>query len=62
MPDHIFGYGDLVVHLAVVHLELETDEVGQDGSGAGLRPNRPDGLAGSWAHYRKTGFFFFLGG
>jgi len=46
MPDHIFGYHNVVVHLPVIHLKDETDEVGQDGSGARLCPDRFHFLAG----------------
>jgi hypothetical protein len=45
MPDHVLGDGHVVVHLAIVHLELEADEVGQDGGGARLRPDRLELLA-----------------
>lgn len=37
MADHVLGNHHLVVVLAVVDLELEPDEAGQDGRGAGLR-------------------------
>ena len=50
MPDHVLGDGDVVVDLAVVDLELEADEAGQDGGGARLRPDRPHPLAGRRAH------------
>ena len=40
VADHVFGDGNLVVGLAVVHKELEPDEAGQDGGGARLRPDR----------------------
>lgn len=45
VPDHVLGDGHVVVHYAVVHLELEAHEVGQDGGGARLRPDRPYSLA-----------------
>lgn len=33
---HILRYRDIVVHLSVMHLELQADKVWQDGGGAGL--------------------------
>lgn len=46
VPNHVLGDDNVVVYLAVVHLELEADEVGQDGGGARLRPDRLYLLAG----------------
>lgn len=40
VADHVFRYGEVHVILAIVYLELETEEVGQDGCGARLRLDR----------------------
>jgi hypothetical protein len=37
VADHVFGDGDAVVDLAVVHVEAQADEARQDGRGASLR-------------------------
>lgn len=43
---HIFGDRHLVVDLAIVHRELETDEAGEDGGGSCLRLDRLGPLTG----------------
>lgn len=45
MPDHILGDGDVVVDFSVVHLEFQTNEVGEDGCGAGFCADGAGGLA-----------------
>jgi hypothetical protein len=40
MSDHVFGYGDVLVVLAIVDLELEAHKVGQYGRRARLRLDR----------------------
>lgn len=54
MADHVLGDDDVVVHLAVVHLELEADEAGQDGGGPRLRADGLDLLAGLGTHDREA--------
>ncbi len=39
MSDHVFGYRNIQVILAIMYLELETDKVRKDGSCARLRLN-----------------------
>lgn len=46
MADHILRDGHLVVDLAVVDLEAQANECGQDGGGTGLCADRGDVLAG----------------
>ena len=46
VADHVLGDLDLVVDLAVVHVELEPHEAGQDGRGPRLRLDRLHALAG----------------
>lgn len=45
VADHLLGDLEVVVFLAVVHLEPEADETRQDGGGAGLRADRLDFFA-----------------
>lgn len=45
MSDHVFCNDHLVVVLAIMHLKLEADKVGQNGCGAGLRSYRGDFVA-----------------
>lgn len=45
VTDHVFGYPHIMVYLAIVHLKNEADEVGQDGSTAGLGLDRRDSFA-----------------
>lgn len=54
MADHLLGDLDVDVVLAVVDLELEADEAGQDGGGARLRPDRSDSLACGRADYGEA--------
>lgn len=54
MADHVLGDSDVVIDFAVVDLEDEADEVGQDGGTAGLCLDRGSALAGLGAHDRKT--------
>lgn len=54
VSDHVLGYDDVVVYLAVVHLEQEAHEVGQDGGGAGLCPDRLYFLARQLTRNGKT--------
>ena len=49
MPNHLLGHSQVDVVLAVVHLELEADKVGQDGGGPGLGADGSDLLAGHGA-------------
>ena len=46
MSHHILSDRHIVVDLPIVHLELEPDEVGQDGGAPRLRFDRDDTLAG----------------
>lgn len=46
MSHHLLGNGHVMVDLAVVHLELEPHEVGENGSRPGLGPDRGNLL--SW--------------
>lgn len=55
VPHHILRDRDVVVHLPVVHLELQPDEVGQDRGRALLRADRHDFLARRRAHNRESG-------
>ena len=45
MSNHIFCDGHVVVDLAIVYLELETDKVGEDGRGSGLGSDGGDLLS-----------------
>jgi len=54
VSDHVLCYPHIVVDLAVVHLEDQADEIGQDGRAAGLRLDRGRALAGFRSHYRET--------
>lgn len=54
MADHVLGYADIVVDLAIVHLEDETDKVGQDGRTSGLRLDRRRALAWLRSNDRKA--------
>ena len=49
VADHLLRDGHVVIHLAVVHLELQADEVRQNGRGPRLRPDRWDLLSWGWA-------------
>ena len=40
VADHLLGDGHVVVHLAIVHLKFQPDEVGQNGRRACLCPDR----------------------
>lgn len=40
MSDHLLGDGNVYVALSIVHLEFQTDEVGQYRGGARLGPDR----------------------
>ncbi len=42
VADHLLGDSHVVVHLAIVHLKLQADEVGQNGRRARLCPDRWD--------------------
>lgn len=55
MAHHVLGDEHVVVDLAVVDLELEPDEVGQDGRRARLRADGGDFLAGCRALDREAG-------
>lgn len=55
MAHHVLGDGHVVVDLAVVDLELEPYEVGQDGRGTGLRADWYDLLPGLWSDNGETG-------
>jgi hypothetical protein len=54
VPDHLLGYRDLVVYLAIVDVESEAYKVRQDGGGAGLGTDRARPLTGHWAHKWET--------
>lgn len=54
MTDHILRDHDIVVQLAVMHLEQHPDEIWQDGRAAGLCPNRLHALARLRSDNRKT--------
>ena len=56
MPNHLLGNSQVDIVFAVVHLELETDEVGQDGGGPGLGADGGDLLAGFGALDGETIF------
>ena len=47
MPHHLLRDRHVIVYLPIVHLELEPDEVGQDGRAARLRFYR-GGCALAW--------------
>ena len=54
MPDHVFRHRELVVDLAIVNLEFETDEVREDGRGAGVSlDRRSGGLSWLWSDDRE---------
>lgn len=46
MSHHLLSHSQVDIVLAVVHLELEADKVGQDGGGPGLGADGRDLLAG----------------
>ena len=48
MAHHLFRNRHFIINLPVMHLELEPDEVGQDGRAACLRFNGRSILAGFW--------------
>lgn len=52
---HLLGDQDLQVVLAIVDLELQSNEVGEDGGGAGLRLDRGDPLAGLGPYNGESG-------
>lgn len=54
MAHHLLLDVDVVVYLAVVHLEPEPHEAGQDRGGARLRPDRRGPLSGLGADDRET--------
>lgn len=49
MSHHILRHRELMIDLAIVHLELEAHEVGQDGRGARMRL---DGWSGGLTRLR----------
>lgn len=54
MADHVLGDLYRVVHLAVVNLKGQADEVGQDSCRARLRADGRWGLAILWSRKRET--------
>ena len=56
MPNHILRYPHIVVDFAVVDLEDEADEVGEDGGASGLGFDGWASLAGFGADDWKTGW------
>ena len=55
MAHHLLGNGHVMVDLTVVYLELETNEVRQDGCRTGLGPNRRNLLAWLGPYDRESG-------
>ncbi len=49
VADHILRYPDILIDLAVVHLEDETDKVREDGGTSGLSFDRWRSFAWLWS-------------
>lgn len=55
MPDHIFRNHHIVVHLAIVDLEQQADEIWQDRRATSLCADRYDPLAWLGSHDGEPG-------
>lgn len=60
MPHHILRDRDIVVHLPIMHLELQSHEVRQDRRRALLSPDRDHLLALSIAHDWEPGLLVLV--
>lgn len=56
VSDHVLGYCDIIILLAVVDLELEANKVRQDSRRAGLCLDRSLSFAGLCSRDRETGY------
>lgn len=55
MTHHVLRDNHIMIHLPIMDLELEPDEIRQDGCRTRLRLDRNNLLAHDGPYYRKTG-------